>query len=127
MGVTRFPYGISTIKPGESASNFTLEASATPSVANGTFFLTAASAITITNFAGGEVGQIIYVSSNSAGATTLANSSGGIRTWSVIGTVSADICKVTTAGNYLMKEEETMAFVYTGTTWTEIGAGVRVP
>ena len=126
MGVTRLPYGLSFVKPGEATADIRLESSATPNVAEGAYFLTAASAITISNFAGGEVGQVIILTSDSNGATTLQNSAGGIVIYSSVGTNSAGFCKVTT-GNYVMQDEETKAFVYTGAGWSELGCGVRIP
>jgi len=125
---TRLPYGLSFIKPDAPATAYTFVAGdTTPDVPQGTVFFTAASAVTITNFDGAERGKVIFVTSMSNGAITLQNSAGGIQMRSVIGTNSAGICKITTGGNYLMRDVETVGLIYTGTTWCEIGVGVRVP
>ena len=129
MGVTRFPYGLAVAKPGEAVkgmSSLLLQASATPSVKDGSFFYTAKSALTITDFTSGSLGQIIFITSRSNGATTLQNSAGGIVIWSGVGANSAGIVTVTT-GNYVMQNEETKSFINTGTSWTELNPGIRIP
>ena len=78
------------------------------------------------NFTSGELGQIIFVTSHSASATTLQNSAGGIVIYSGVGVNSAGIVTVTT-GDYIMQADETKGFIYNGTSWTEINQGVRIP
>jgi hypothetical protein len=106
-------------------SDATLATGAAPDVSQGAFFILPASAQTITNFTGGELGQVIFITSHSASATTLQNSAGGIVIHSAVGVNSAGIVTVTT-GNYVMAADETKGFVYNGTSWTEINQGIRV-
>ena len=129
MSVARFPYGLSLLYPGalvRGASANTLSASAVPSVKNGSFFYTAKSSLTITNFTSGNLGQIICIASKSNGATTLQNSAGGIVIYSSVGVNSAGLVTITT-GNYLMQANEAKTFIYEGTSWIEMNCGIRIP
>ena len=127
MPPTRFPYGIGFIKPGANSGEYTLSASATPDVTFGTVWFTAASALTITNFRGGERGKIIILVSGSNGATTVQNSAGGINIRQAIGVNSAGFITTVTTGNYLMQNHDVLQFVHNGTDWDMIGAGIRIP
>jgi hypothetical protein len=120
---TRLPYGISYVKPGVPSNQYTFTAGdVTPDVAFGTYFITGASSLTITNFDGGERGKVIYVYSNSGGATTIQNSAGGIRLTNIVGTTSAgSTVAFTTAGNALMLNGETLQFAHNGTEWSMVG------
>lgn len=120
---TRFPYGISFVKPGVNSTEFTFTAGDnTPDVSMGTFFVTAASALTITRFDGGERGKIIYLFSNSGGATTIQNSAGGINLINVVGTTSAgSTVDFTTGGNAVLLNNEAAAFIHDGTDWAMVG------
>lgn len=125
---TRLPYGLSYVKPGANSGEYTFTAGdTTPSVALGSFFVTAASALTITNFDGGERGKIIYIYSNSNGATTLQNSAGGINMFGTIATNSAGFLNSATTGNYLMQNREVMHFIHNGTDWSQVSPSLRVP
>ena len=123
---TRLPYGLSYIKPFTNSGEYTLSASATPDVTLGTAWFTAASALTITNFRGGERGKIIYLISGSNGATTIQNSAGGINIRQAVGVNSAGIVTVTT-GSYLMQNHDVIHFIHNGTDWDMVGAGIRIP
>ena len=124
---TRLPYGISFIKPGAVAGAYTFSnGDQTPSVALGTVFFTATSAITITRFDDGERGKIIFLVSESNGATTIQNSAGGINlftTTAILGVGS--LGTVTTGGNYLMQNREILQFLHNGTDWTQVTPSFR--
>lgn len=130
MGVTRFPNGISFVKPDVTAANtggfYFAPGDTTPNVANGAYFVTAGSALTITNFDGGQQGQIIIIRSNSQGATTIQNSAGGINTLSLAYTPSAGgvITVGTNTGNIVMGNNEIVMFVHNGTDWSQVGTRV---
>lgn len=124
---TRFPYGIGFIKPGADSGAYTLPSTQTPDVSLGTVFFTAASALTVTNFLGGERGKIIYIISGSNGATTLQNSAGGINVREAIGTNSAGTITTVTTGNYLMQNHDVLNFIHNGTDWDQVGPGIRIP
>lgn len=124
MGVTRFPNGIGFVKPGANSGVYTFVAGdQTPSVKQGHYFVTAASAITITNFDDGERGQFIAVACNSGGAVTIQNSAGGIFIPSnYVVNLSAGILKLTsTAGNVVMLDGEVLQFYHDGTDWSMVG------
>lgn len=121
---TRLPYGLSFVKPGVSSTEYTFTAGDnTPDVSYGTYFITGASSLTITNFDGGERGKIIFVYSNSGGATTIQNSAGGIRLTNIVGATSNNqvITVSSTAGNALMLNGETLQFAHNGTDWSMVG------
>ena len=120
---TRLPYGISYVKPGVAATEYTFTAGdVTPDVSYGTFFIAAASALTITNFDGGERGKIIYLHCNSGNAVTIQNSAGGIRLTNIVGVMSAGLLTTpTTAGNIVMLNTETIEFAHDGTEWGMVG------
>jgi hypothetical protein len=126
---TRLPYGLVFIKPGAVAGAYTFTAGdQTPDVSLGTVFFTAASALTITNFDGGERGKIIIVFSNSDGATTIQNSAGGINTFSVIGSNSAGFVKYSSGtSTYLMTNNESLMYLHNGTDWSQISPSLRLP
>lgn len=125
---TRLPYGLSYVKPGARAGEYTFTAGdTTPDVSLGTFFVTAASALTILNFDGGERGKVIFIYSNSNGATTLQNSAGGINVFSTIATNSAGFLNSATTGNYLMQNREVQQFVHNGNDWSQVTPSLRVP
>lgn len=125
---SRFPFGLSYIKPGALSGSYTFTAGdTTPDVSLGTVFFTAASALTITNFDGGERGKIIYLFSNSDGATTIQNSAGGINVFATVATVSSSFIKYSSTGNYLMTNNETLQFLHNGTDWTQASPSVRIP
>lgn len=121
---SRLPYGISYVKPGVAAVNYTFTAGdTTPDVSLGTFFVVGASSLTITRFDGGERGKIIYVHCNSGGATTIQNSAGGITFNNIVGATSNNqvITVSSTAGNLVMLNNETLEFVHDGTDWSMVG------
>ena len=124
---TRLPYGLSFVKPGVDSGIYTFTAGdQTPDVSYGTFFVTAASALTITNFDGGERGKIIFVYSNSASATTIQNSAGGINLDNLLYNVSSGFVKVTTnTGNAILVNREVVQFVHNGTDWSMVGTRVQ--
>ena len=106
---TRLPYGLSYIKPGSASDAYTfLAGDTTPDVSLGTVWFTrTTSALTITNFDGGEIGKIIYVACGSASVTTLQNSGGGIVFSS-------------SATNLVMGANQVIQFLNDGTQWLEI-------
>lgn len=121
---TRFPYGISFVKPGANSGEYTFTAGdQTPDVSMGTYFVTAASALTITRFDGGERGKIIFIRSNSGGATTIQNSAGGINIFNLVLFNSAgNIATLSsTGGNAVMLNREVMQFAHNGTDWDYVG------
>ena len=120
---TRLPYGLSFVKPGVASDAYTLTAGdVTPDVSMGTYFITGASSLTITNFDGGERGKIVYLYCNTGGAVTIQNSAGGIRLTNIIGTTSAgSTVAFTTAGNAIMLVGETLQFAHNGTDWSMVG------
>ena len=125
---TRLPYGLSYVKPGARSGEYTFTAGdTTPDVSLGTFWATAASALTITNFDGGERGKIIYIYSGSNGATTIQNSAGGINTFASIGANSQGTITTVTTGNYLMQNREVMHFIHNGTDWSQVSPSLRIP
>lgn len=119
---TRLPYGLSFVLPGVSSQAYTFTAGdTTPDVSYGTYFVTAASALTITRFDGGERGKIIFVYSNSGNATVIQNSAGGIRLVNIIGTTSAgSTITFTTGGNATMLNGEVQCFAHNGTDWNMV-------
>lgn len=120
---TRLPYGLSYVLPGAVSTTYTFTAGdVTPDVSYGTFFVTGASSLTITNFDGGERGKIIYLHCNTGGAVTIQNSAGGIQFNNIVGTTSAgSTVAFTTAGNAVMLNGETLQFVHDGTDWSMVG------
>lgn len=124
---TRLPFGLSFVKPGAVSGAYTFVAGdTTPDVSLGTFFVTASSAVTITNFDGGERGKIIIVYSNSAGATTIQNSAGGVNLDNLVYNVSSGFLKVTTnTGNAVLLNGEAVSFVHNGTDWSMLGTRVQ--
>lgn len=129
MGVTRFPNGISFVKPNVtsafSGAYYFDPGDQTPDVAQGSFFIAAASAITITNFDNGQLGQILTVYSPSGGATTIQDSAGGINVTNLVYNVSANILKVTTnTGNAVLLEDEIIQFFHNGTDWSQVGTRI---
>jgi hypothetical protein len=127
---TRLPYGVSFIKPGVPSGIYTFTSGdTTPDVSLGTVFFTATSAVTITNFDGGERGKIIIVTSESNGVTTLQNSAGGINLFATIAAISSGGTRPLTyssSGNYLMQNKDTLMFIHNGTDWSQISPSVRV-
>lgn len=121
---TRFIYGLSFVRPGAEADEYTLVAGdTTPDVSLGTYFITAASALTITNFTGGERGKVILIRSNSGSATTIQNSAGGINISNIVLFNSAGnvITFSATGGNAVLLNEEVAPFAHNGTDWDYIG------
>ena len=123
---TRLPYGLSYVKPGANSVDYTLTlGDVTPDVSYGTYFATAASAITITNFDGGERGKVIHVFCNSAGAITIQNSAGGINIRNNVMASSGGALGVfiysATGGNAVMLNNEVMTFLHNGTDWSYSG------
>lgn len=126
---TRLPYGLSFVKPGARSTEYVFTAGDTsPDVSLGTFFQTAASALTITNFDGGERGKLIYIYSNSGGATTIQNSAGGINLFATVATIqgTSTLLAYSTTGNYVMANREVLQFIYNGTDWSQVGPSVRI-
>lgn len=79
MAPTRFPYGISYVKPGENSANYSLVAGdVTPDVSMGTLFYTANSAVTISRFDGGELGKTIYIYNAQTNSAVTFSTGGGI-------------------------------------------------
>lgn len=129
MGATRFPNGISFVKPNVasafSGAYYFTPGDQTPDVAQGSFFITAASALTITNFDNGELGKVLFVYSPSGGATTIQDSAGGIQLQSLVYNVSANIVKVTTnTGNAVLVAGEILQFIHNGTDWSQVGTRI---
>lgn len=123
MAPTRFPNGISFIKPGVASGSYTFVAGdQTPDVSLGTVFFTAASAITITRFDGGERGKVICVICNTGGAVTIQNSAGGINITNIVASNSAGYLYYSaTAGNAVLLNNEAATFVHNGTDWSYTG------
>ena len=125
---TRLPYGLSYVKPGALSDAYVFTAGdVTPDVSMGTFFQTAASALTITRFDGGERGKIIYIYSNSNGATTIQNSAGGINVFATVGVSSSGTITTVTTGNYVMQNREVLHFIHNGTDWSQVSPSLRIP
>jgi len=125
---TRLPYGLSFVKPGVASDVYTFtRGDQTPDVSYGTFFTVAASAITLTNFDGGERGKIIYIHCNTGGAITLQNSAGGLNVQGIVIADSGAVHTMTlsTTSNYIMKNGEVVEFVHNGTDWSQVGASIR--
>ena len=121
---TRLPYGLSFVKPGVASVEYTFTAGdTTPDVSMGTFFVTAASSLTITNFDGGERGKVIFLFCNTGGAVTIQNSAGGITINNIVGATSNNqvITVSATAGNAVMLNNEVMQFMHDGTDWSYVG------
>lgn len=121
---TRLPYGLSYVKPFANSVEYTLVAGdTTPDVSMGTFFQTAASSLTITNFDGGERGKVIYLYANSANSTTVQNSAGGININNIVGILSNNAVVLLSAsnGNAIMLNREVMEFMHNGTDWSLVG------
>lgn len=129
---TRLPYGISFLKPNVSANSANWMFTAgdvTPDVSLGTFFLAnATSAVTITNFDGGENGKIIYVLSTTASITTIQDSAGGIKTSRMVIAPFAggSGLTVTTAGNLVLQVGELVGFIQHAGTWYQIDKAVQL-
>lgn len=126
---TRLPYGLSYVKPGVASAEYTFTAGdQTPDVSYGTYFITAASSLTITNFDGGERGKVIYLRSNSGGATTIQNSAGGINIRNIVMAVSnGSVFTISaTGGNALMLNNEVAEFLNNGTDWDYVGIRTQV-
>ena len=129
MGVTRFPNGVSFVKPdvaaAQSGAYYFSPGDVTPDVKQGSFFVCAASAVTILNFDNGQLGQILNVYAPSGGAITIQNSAGGIQLTDLVYNVSANILKVTTnTGNSLLNAGEVIQFIHNGTDWSQVGTRV---
>ena len=104
---TRIPTGLSYVKPGANSSTYVFTAGdVTPNVSKGTYWVCDNSAVTITNFDGGERGQVIIVQNN-GGSTVLQHSAGGIFFSS-------------SATNLTMTSNMCLQFVNDGTQWIEI-------
>lgn len=120
---TRLPYGLSYVLPGANSGTYTLTlGSQTPSVALGTYFVTAPSALTLINFSGGERGKIIFIRCDSAGAVTVQNSAGGINIGNIVSSVSSGYMLFSASGgNAVMLNREVMEFAHNGTDWDYVG------
>lgn len=121
---SRFPYGISFVKPGAKSEEYTLVAGdQTPDVSMGTYFITASSALTITNFDGGERGKIIFLRCSSGSVTTIQNSAGGINITNIVMGVTggANLFLSSSNGNALLLNEEVAPFAHNGTDWDYVG------
>lgn len=121
---TRLPFGLSFVKPGVASGEYTFTAGdVTPDVSMGTFFVTGASSLTITNFDGGERGKFIFLYCNTGGAVTIQNSAGGINLNNIVGATSNNqvITVSATAGNAVMLNSEVMQFMHNGTDWSLVG------
>ena len=123
---TRLPFGLSFVKPGLVGANtaaFTVPlGDVTPDVSLGTYFVSAASALTLTNFDGGERGKIIAFRCDTGGAITIQDSAGGINiTTTQFNIVANSAATITTAGNALLLADEVAWFVHNGTDWDYIG------
>lgn len=121
---TRLPYGLSFVKPGVASGEYTLVAGdQTPDVSMGTYFVTASSALTITNFDGGERGKIIFLRCNTGGAVTIQDSAGGINIENIVMAVTggAAFFLSATGGNAIMLNKEVMQFAHNGTDWDYVG------
>jgi len=128
---TRLPYGISFVKPGVHSGQYTFtRGDQTPDVSLGTYFVTAASAITITNFDGGERGKMIFIRCNTAGAVTIQDSAGGINIENIVMASSGGALGVfiysATGGNAVMLNKEVMEFIHNGTDWDYVGNRVVI-
>ena len=122
---TRLPYGLSFVKPGVAAAEYTFVAGdQTPDVSYGTYFVAeAASALTITRFDGGERGKIIFVRCSSGSITTIQNSAGGINISNMVLFNSAGnvITFSATGGNAVLLNREVAQFAHNGTDWDYVG------
>lgn len=124
---TRLPYGLSFVKPNAPSGDYTFTSGdVTPDVSMGTFFTNATSAVTITNFDGGERGKMIFLRCNSTGVLTVQNSAGGINLFAIVVTISAGLLAYSTSGNHAMVNRETIGFVHNGTDWSQLGTSVRI-
>ena len=123
---TRLPYGLSYVIPGAPTSAYVIGTSATPDVSYGTYFVANASNTTITNFAGGERGKIIYLRAETGGVVVIQNSAGGIRANGIVYALSNGtfIVQSSTAGNITMLSGETLHFAHNGTDWGMVGSRV---
>lgn len=128
---TRFPYGISLVKPfsnpgfNNAAPTILQNSSSTifsvPDITNGSYWL-AANSGTITNFAGGEQGRILYIKCFTGGCVIIQNSAPVIRMNNIIGTTSAgSTVAFTTGGNLTMLAGETLHFLHDGSGWVLVG------
>jgi len=108
MSVTRIPYGLSFVKPGVASGQYTFTAGdVTPSVKQGTYFVTGASSLTLTNFDDGERGQVIALRCNTGGAVTVQNSAGGINIVTTqLNIVANSAATITTGGNAVLLNGE---------------------
>ena len=123
MGVSRLPNGLGFVKPG-ATSVFTA-GDQTPDVKQGSFFVTAASALTITNFDNGELGQVLTVVCNTGGAVTIQNSAGGINIVNMVISISAgQLLASATAGSIVMLNKEAIQFYHNGTDWSQVGTRI---
>ncbi len=111
---TRFPDGLSFVRPnlvGANTSQYTFKAGdQTPDVSKGVYFFASESAATITNFDGGELGQVIYVRGADVG-TVIQHSAGGI-------------FFASTAGNVTLGSGQTVGFIRDDAQWNELSPGV---
>jgi hypothetical protein len=107
---TRFVTGVGYIRPGLAGANtaqYTFTAGdVTPDVAKGTVWFCSESAVTITNFDGGELGQTIFVKNGEA-SNVLQHSAGGIYFSS-------------SATNLTMTTNQCLQFVNDGSQWIEV-------
>lgn len=119
---TRFPYGVSFVKPGANSTEYVLESGATPDVSFGTYFIRSESSNTISNFEGGERGKVIFLKCSTGSVVIIQNSAGGIRLTNIVGTTSAgSTVSFTTGGNITMLNGETIGFMHDGTDWQMLG------
>lgn len=123
---TRLPYGLSFIKPGDKSKAYTFPYTATPNVKLGTVFFNSDSAITITNFVGGERGKILIVDCNSTSILTIQNSAGGINLHNLVYTNSNNgVVIYSSTGNLALINHDAIVFVHNGTDWDQVGSLVR--
>lgn len=123
---TRFPYGVSFIKPGALAGAYTFaDGDATPDVSLGTVFFASTSVGTLTNFDGGELGKMIFVRCTTGGIVTIQDSAGGINIENIVmassGGALGNLIYSATGGNAVMLNREVMQFVHNGTDWDYVG------
>lgn len=129
---TRFPYGVSLVKPGldprfnNSAqiiiSNSSNTIFGTPDLSLGSYWVAANSGL-ITNFLGGEQGKLLYIKCTTGGCVIIQNSAPVIRLNNIVGTTSAgSTISFTTAGNLTMLNGEILPFVHDGTGWVLLGS-----
>ena len=125
---TRFPYGISLVKPFNNpgfsnAAPILLQNSAstlyaTPDITNGSYWV-AANSGTITNFLNGEQGRLLFIKCTTGGCVIIQNSAPVVRLNNiVIGVTGATTLFISaTAGNVTMLNGEVIALIHDGTGW----------